>query len=217
MPSDYSVTTLSPLSFSGTVGETKTISVAINGDTTVEPNETFKITLGAVSGTTPVQAAAITSGAIGTGIIIDNDTATTVTAASVQYSDTVTLNATISTGMAASLSGTVTFSIYVGGSWIAYASATVTNQATPVTVSAITSQVLLAPGPYSYKAAFASSLSSYTDSIGTGTLTNSQENAQATYVGPTYVSTPNATTNTAGRAAAGNHRGRLGRLPRQRG
>jgi Calx-beta domain/FG-GAP-like repeat/Bacterial Ig domain/TLD len=200
---DYSVTTASPLSFTGTAGEAKTISVAINGDTTVEPNETFRITLGAVGGTTTVQAAAIASGAIGTGTIIDNDTVTTVGAASVQYSDKVQLSATITTGVASNLTGTVYFSILVGSTWTQYASASATNLPTTgtgpytATVMAETSQILLAPGNYTYKAEFVSSGSSYSGSAGTGTLTVAKENALAIYVGPTYVSTPNATTSTA--------------------
>ena len=38
------------LTFAGTSGETKTITVLVNGDTTVEPNETFTVALGAISG-----------------------------------------------------------------------------------------------------------------------------------------------------------------------
>src|SRR5205814_1573084 len=51
--SDY-VAKSGSLTFTGTAGETQTISVTINGDTTLEPNETFTVTLGAVSGTAAV-------------------------------------------------------------------------------------------------------------------------------------------------------------------
>src|SRR5207245_2728287 len=36
------------LTFAGTTGETQTVSITINGDTVVEDNETFTVTLGAV-------------------------------------------------------------------------------------------------------------------------------------------------------------------------
>lgn len=198
---DYSVTSSSPLSFAGTVGETHTINVAINGDTSVEANEQFRITLGAVGGTTPVQVAAITSGAFGTGTIIDNDTATTAGAVTVQYSDSVTLSATISTGVATMVSGTVTFSIDTdlgpGTVWVPYALATVTNQSSPATVTATTSQVLLAPGSYDYRAVFVSSDPAYTGSTGTGRLTVAKEDARATYTGLTYISTSSASSSNA--------------------
>jgi fibronectin-binding autotransporter adhesin len=46
------------LSFAGTAGETQTVTVAVNGDTTVEPNESFTVSLG-----TPSNAGVI----VGTG------------------------------------------------------------------------------------------------------------------------------------------------------
>src|SRR5947207_958315 len=64
------------MTFAGTAGETQTISVTSNGDTTIEANETFTVTLGTVGGTTPVQAAAITTGAVGTGTITNDDSET---------------------------------------------------------------------------------------------------------------------------------------------
>lgn len=73
--SDCSVTTASPLTFSGTAGETQTISVDITTDAMVEDNEQFTITLGDVTDTAPVQDAAITTGAKGTGTIDNDDTA----------------------------------------------------------------------------------------------------------------------------------------------
>jgi len=74
--SDYSVTTAMPLTFAGTAGETQTISVDITTDAIVEDNEQFTITLGDVTDTTPVQDAAITTRAVGTGTIDNDDTAT---------------------------------------------------------------------------------------------------------------------------------------------
>jgi arylsulfatase A-like enzyme len=41
---DYAATS-GTLSFTGTAGETRTINVTVNGDTTVEPNETFTVSL----------------------------------------------------------------------------------------------------------------------------------------------------------------------------
>lgn len=58
------------LSFAGTVGETKTFSVAVIGDTVVEANETFNVTLG-----TPTNAAVAVSNATGVGTINNDDAA----------------------------------------------------------------------------------------------------------------------------------------------
>jgi hypothetical protein len=63
------------LSFVGTAGETQTIDVLIIGDDFEESDETFSITLGDVTGTSSVQDAAITTGAVSDGLIIDDDTA----------------------------------------------------------------------------------------------------------------------------------------------
>lgn len=83
---DYSVTTVSPLSFAGAAGETQTISVDIIRDATVENDETFTVTLGAISNTSAEQIASITTGdsAIGT---ITNDDFLTVDFASASASD----------------------------------------------------------------------------------------------------------------------------------
>ena len=64
------------LTFAGTAGETQTITVVVNGDTTIEANETLTVTLGAVTGTTATQSAAITTGAVGTGTITNDDSET---------------------------------------------------------------------------------------------------------------------------------------------
>ncbi|MCY2990393.1 MAG: hypothetical protein NTY19_21325 [Planctomycetota bacterium] len=68
--SDYLVSTVTPLTFSGTVGESHPIQVTIYGDQLVEGDETFTITLGAVN-----PALAVTTGAVGTGTIQNDDSA----------------------------------------------------------------------------------------------------------------------------------------------
>lgn len=74
--SDLSVVTASPISFAGTVGETQNIDVTIVGDDIVEDNETFTITLGDVTPTTPEQDSSITTGAEAAGSINNDDQAT---------------------------------------------------------------------------------------------------------------------------------------------
>ena len=64
------------LTFAGTAGETQTITVVVNGDTTIEANETFTATLGTVTGATATQSAAIGTGAVGTGTINNDDSET---------------------------------------------------------------------------------------------------------------------------------------------
>jgi hypothetical protein len=59
------------LSFTGAAGQTRTVSVAINGDTIVEADETFSVLLGA-----PSNAAVSVTDGTGTGTINNNDTAT---------------------------------------------------------------------------------------------------------------------------------------------
>lgn len=73
---DFTVDTSTPLSFAGTASETQTISVTVIGDDIVEVDEAFMLNLGNVSGTSPGQFSAITSGAIGTATVINDDTAT---------------------------------------------------------------------------------------------------------------------------------------------
>ncbi|MCP1386553.1 Calx-beta domain-containing protein, partial [Runella salmonicolor] len=65
------------LSFAGTSGEQKTITVLVNGDNKVELDETFTVALGALTGLTPVQLAAITTtDSPQTGTITNDDAAT---------------------------------------------------------------------------------------------------------------------------------------------
>ena len=64
---DY-VATTGTLPFTGTAGETRTFVVTINGDTTIEPNETFTVSLNTVSN------AAVNITDTATGTIINDDT-----------------------------------------------------------------------------------------------------------------------------------------------
>ena len=70
-PSDYAATTPGLLSFA-TTETTKTVDVTVNGDPTLEPNETLFLTL-----STPSAGGAILDGQ-GTGTIVNDDTRTTV-------------------------------------------------------------------------------------------------------------------------------------------
>src|SRR5205823_3911149 len=90
---------------------TRTITVLVNGDTTIENNETFTVTL------SNAQNAKIST-ATGTGTIQDDDTppalaaTTTVVASSAPtsvFGQTVTFTATITSSGAGTPTGTVTF------------------------------------------------------------------------------------------------------------
>ena len=116
---DFSVTTSSPLTFMGTVGETRTISVDIATDAVIEANEQFTVTLGTVAGATATQIAAITTGAVGTGTINNDDVETlTITSPTI----------TEGTGGTSELTFTVTSSNAVqGGFSVAFRLADVTT------------------------------------------------------------------------------------------
>lgn len=62
------------LAFAGNAGETQTITVRVNGDTTVEADETFSVSLGAVS--SALASDVSTAGSPQSGTITDDDTAT---------------------------------------------------------------------------------------------------------------------------------------------
>lgn len=62
------------LSFSGTAGEAKTITVQVNGDAKVEANETFTVALGTITGTT-LTGSLSTAGSPQTGTITNDDSA----------------------------------------------------------------------------------------------------------------------------------------------
>jgi hypothetical protein len=73
---DITFVTSSPLSFAGTSGEVENIQLTIKGDTIVEDNETFTITLGLLSGITSEQISSITGvGSPATGTINNDDKA----------------------------------------------------------------------------------------------------------------------------------------------
>lgn len=65
------------LTFAGTAGEEQSITVQVKVDNIVESDETFTVALGSISGTSPVQSAAITkTGSPQTGTILNDDNAT---------------------------------------------------------------------------------------------------------------------------------------------
>jgi hypothetical protein len=74
--SDYSVVTSSPLTFAGTENEQQTIIILVHDDAIVEGDETLSVTLGVVTPADPTVIGRIATGAVGTGTIVDNDTAT---------------------------------------------------------------------------------------------------------------------------------------------
>ena len=95
---DYTENTAA-LSFAGTAGETNTFTVATTEDTTIEPDDTFTVSL-SVSGT----SATVTASDTATGTIRNDDTPTlTIADASADEGDaitfTVTLDKAVSGGM----------------------------------------------------------------------------------------------------------------------
>lgn len=79
------------LTFVGTIGETQSWTVDVNGDNTVELGETFEGALGAITMTSAVQTAAISvSGSPKTDIITNDDAATVSIAADVSQSENLT-------------------------------------------------------------------------------------------------------------------------------
>ena len=110
------------LTFAGTAGETQTITVVVNGDTTIEANETLTVTLGTVTAVTATQSAAITTGAVGTGTITNDDSETlTITSPTVTEGNAGTMNMIF----------TVTSpSAVQGGFTVAFTMADVTTNAT---------------------------------------------------------------------------------------
>ena len=79
------------LVFTGTAGESKTITVLVNGDNKVELNETFTVALGTISATSSTQAAAITKvGSPQTGTITNDDSAVVAIAGNVSQAENLT-------------------------------------------------------------------------------------------------------------------------------
>ncbi|GIK62226.1 MAG: hypothetical protein BroJett018_00200 [Chloroflexota bacterium] len=106
---DYSVTTISPLTFNPGV-TTQNILVDIVRDATDEPNETFTVTLGAPTNATLDPVVANT---IGVGTINDDDSAPTVSIDDVAVTEgtggTTTLTFTVTLSAASGLAVTVPF------------------------------------------------------------------------------------------------------------
>lgn len=104
--SDYTLVTSSPLTFAGTAGEMQTISVTVNGDGLVDGDETFTVTLGAVTAVTPVQAGSIVTGAVGTATIVNDDTSVlSISSATVTEGDAGTTNLTFTVTSTADVAG----------------------------------------------------------------------------------------------------------------
>ncbi len=101
---DYTENT-APLSFTGTVGETQSFTVATTEDTDVEPAETFTVSL-AVSGTT----ATVTATDTATGTITDDDSAAvTIADASAVEGDPLTFTVTLEKAVSGGLNVTPGF------------------------------------------------------------------------------------------------------------
>jgi hypothetical protein len=112
--SDFTPVTITSVTFDGAAAETETIAYTIFGDDIVEDNETFLVTLGEVTGTSPEQIGDITTGDTATGTINNDDTATLSISA-----PTIT-----ESGADQNVDFTVTLSAAVeGGFTVAYASA----------------------------------------------------------------------------------------------
>jgi len=77
--SDYTVVTVSPLTFSGGAGETQFITLAVNGDIELEDDETLIATLGEVTSSASFPIENIMTGATGTGTIANDDEPLVVT------------------------------------------------------------------------------------------------------------------------------------------
>lgn len=137
------------LTFAGTAGESKTITVLVNGDILVELDETFTVALGAISGTTPTQLAAIsTAGSPQTGTITNDDAAVVSIAANVSQVETTTpQNFSVTLSNPVDVAVTVQFTTangtattadndYTGiaGQTLTFAAGTTTAQTVPVTI-----------------------------------------------------------------------------------
>lgn len=73
--SDYTLVTKT-VHFAGLAGETQPVNVTVKGDTTVESDETFSVSLGLVSGVSESQRAVIKTGATAVATIKNDDTNT---------------------------------------------------------------------------------------------------------------------------------------------
>lgn len=84
---DFDVITASPLNFTGTAGEHYDITVEVSGDTKVEADEMFSVSLGTVTGT--LASAVNTSGSPQMATILNDDAATVSIAANVSQAENV--------------------------------------------------------------------------------------------------------------------------------
>jgi len=186
----------------GINGQNLSLAYSSLGNTTTTHVGTSPIT-GVVSDGTGGSAGQATDYTVnltsGTLTVSAENTSIAVVAASVQYSDPVTLSATINTAALGgqTLAGTVAF--YINNSATAAASANVSlSSGTSVTVSATTGQIFLVPGTYSVKAVFTSTNGNFNGS--TNTVANqalelavNQEDAQVIPTFPLFVSTASTT------------------------
>ncbi len=122
------------LSFVGTSGEQKTITVLVNGDNKVELNETFTTALGALTGLTPVQLAAITiTDSPQTGTITNDDVATVAFVGNISE-----LESTTPQTFSVSLSNPVDVNITVNFSTADSTATTADNDYTGITNQTVT-------------------------------------------------------------------------------
>ncbi|MCC7505904.1 MAG: T9SS type A sorting domain-containing protein, partial [Saprospiraceae bacterium] len=132
-------------SFTGTAGESKTITVLVNGDNKVELNETFTVALGAIAG---APAGVTTAGSPQTGTITNDDAATVAIAGnqsgpenitpqtfSVTLSNPVDVNVTVlfntSNGTASTADNDYTG---ITNQTVTFAAGTTTAQSVPVAI-----------------------------------------------------------------------------------
>ncbi len=137
------------LTFAGTAGETKTITVLGNGDLKVELNETFNVALGALGATSAVQQAAITVGGPLSSVLINDDAATVAIASNISQLEAntpqtflVTLSNPVDVAVTVQFNtsdGTATTADndYTGiaGQTVTFLAGTTTSQSVPVTIT----------------------------------------------------------------------------------
>jgi len=133
------------LTFTGTANESKTITVLVSGDGTVELTEAFTVALGAISNTSAVQLAAITQpGSPQTGTITNDDAATVSIASNVSQAEATSPQAfTVTLSNPVDVAVTVLFNTSDGTATIANSDYTgITNQLVTFTAGSTTGQVV---------------------------------------------------------------------------
>ncbi len=138
------------LTFAGTTGEIHSFTVSSTVDNIVELDETFTTTLGAITGTSAVQIAAIsTAGSPQTGTILNDDGAVVALAGNISQSEaitpqtfTVTLSSPVDVNVTVQFSTTNTTATtgdndYVGivSQTVTFLAGTTTSQSVPVTIN----------------------------------------------------------------------------------